>query len=368
MMPILVVNSGSSSVKYQVQDVHSGDSLLEGLIERVTDHDEAFKKMLAEIADSKIELSAVGHRVVHGGAKFSSPTVISEEVLAEIEALVPLAPLHNPGNLAGIRAARAAFPGLLQVAVFDTAFHQTMPASSYRYAIDQKLEKRFGVRKYGFHGTSYAFVANQSAKFLGIKQQDLNAVILHLGNGASACAVKSGISFNTSMGMTPLQGLVMGTRSGDVDPGIIFYLANEAGLSNAEIDKMLNTESGLKGLTGISDMRDISALAAAKDPLAQEALEIYTQRVRHYLGAYFAELGQLDAIVFTAGVGENSAEIRSMVCANLNALGIEIDEDLNQAKAKNNRDISLLGSRIRVLVIPTNEELEIANQTAALLK
>jgi len=367
-MPILVVNSGSSSVKYQVQDVDSGNSLLEGLIERVTNHDEAFDKMLEQIVLSKIELSAIGHRVVHGGAKFSQPTVISPEVLTEIEALVPLAPLHNPGNLAGIRAAIAAFPELLQVAVFDTAFHQSMPASSYRYAIDAKLEKDYGVRKYGFHGISYAFVAAQSAKFLGIEQQDLNAVILHLGNGASACAVKNGESFDTSMGMTPLQGLVMGTRSGDIDPGIIFYLANEARLTNAAIDRMLNAESGLKGLTGISDMRDIVLRAVANDPEAIEALEIYVQRVKHYLGAYIAELGDLNAIVFTAGVGENSAEIRSLVCENLQALGIEIDDDLNQIGSVTNRDISKAGSRVRVLVIPTNEELEIANQAAALTK
>jgi len=366
-MAILVVNSGSSSVKYQVQDVDSGNPLLEGLIERVTNHDEAFKKMLAAIALSQIELSAIGHRVVHGGAKFSEPTIISQEVLNEIEALVPLAPLHNPGNLAGIRAAMAAFPELLQVAVFDTAFHQSMPASSYRYAIDQKLEKDYGVRKYGFHGTSYAFVAAQSAKFVGIEQQDLNAVILHLGNGASACAVKNGKSFDTSMGMTPLQGLVMGTRSGDIDPGIIFYLANETGLSNAEIDRILNAESGLKGLTGISDMRDIGLRATDNDPEAIEALKIYVQRVKHYLGAYIAELGEVNAIIFTAGVGENSPEIRRLVCANLQALGIEIEDDLNLAKSGTNRDISLTGSKVRVLVIPTNEELEIANQTAALL-
>jgi acetate kinase len=367
-MPILVVNSGSSSVKYQVQDVDSGNSLLEGLIERVTNHDQAFEKMLEKIALSKIELSAIGHRVVHGGAKFSQPTIINQEVLTEIEALVPLAPLHNPGNLAGIRAARAAFPDLLQVAVFDTAFHQSMPASSYLYAIEAKLAKEYGVRKYGFHGTSYSFVAAQSAKFLGVELQELNAVILHLGNGASACAVKNGKSFDTSMGMTPLQGLVMGTRSGDIDPGIIFYLAREARLTNAEIDRMLNVESGLKGLTGISDMRDIGLRAAANEPEAIEALEIYVQRVKHYLGAYIAELGDLNAIVFTAGVGENSAEIRSLVCANLQSLGIEIDERLNQAKARNNRDISTSGSRVRVLVVPTNEELEIANQTAALTK
>ena len=368
MMPILVVNSGSSSVKYQIQDVDTGNSLLEGLIERVTNHDEAFDKMLEQIALSKIELSAVGHRVVHGGSKFSQPTIISPEVLTEIEALVPLAPLHNPGNLAGIRAAIAAFPELSQVAVFDTAFHQSMPASSYRYAIDAKLAKDYGVRKYGFHGTSYAFVAAQSAKFLGIEQQDFNAVILHLGNGASACAVKNGKSFDTSMGMTPLQGLVMGTRSGDIDPGIIFYLANESGLTNAEIDRMLNAESGLKGLTGISDMRDIVLRAAANDREAIEALQIYVQRVKHYLGAYIAELGDVNAIVFTAGVGENSAEIRSLVCANLQSLGIEIDDDLNQTRSGTNRDISKAGSRVRVLVIPTNEELEIANQAAALTK
>ena len=368
MKPVLVVNSGSSSLKYQVLDTDSNESLLSGLVERVTDHRVAFQQMLAELSASNIEIQAIGHRVVHGGAKFSAPVVLTAEVISEIEKLVPLAPLHNPGNLSGIRAAIAEFPSLTQVAVFDTAFHQTMPASSYSYAIDANLAAQYGVRKYGFHGSSYAYVTAQAAEFLGKDLRDLNAIILHLGNGASACAIKNGKSFDTSMGMSPLPGLVMGTRSGDIDPAIIFYLHNAAGMGFDEIDLLLNGQSGLRGLTGSGDLRDVLERAEQNEPAAALAIEVYVQRIKHYLGAYLAELGQIDAVVFTAGVGENSAPIRALVCAGLQSLGIVVNQQLNQEHASGNRSISAASSKSQVLVIPTNEELEIATRVAEFLR
>ncbi len=363
MKPVLVVNSGSSSLKYQVVDVDSNQSLLSGLIERVTDHAAAFEQMVSELKSSGIAPVAIGHRVVHGGAKFSQPVLIDERVLAEIESLVPLAPLHNPGNLAGIRGAIQAFPGLGQVAVFDTAFHQTMPPASYRYAIDRELEQRYGIRRYGFHGSSHSYVSRRAAAFLG--KPTFTGIVLHLGNGGSACAVKNGKSINTSMGLTPLQGLVMGTRSGDIDPAIVLYLANQ-GLRLSEIDESLNKNAGLKGMTGDSDLRDVLARAEAGDKLATEALDVYALRVKHYVGSYIAQLGQIDALVFTAGVGENSAAMRKMITEGLEHLGIELDSEKNSERSKVEREISSQSSRVKVLVIPTNEELEIAIQTAAL--
>ncbi len=363
MRPILVVNSGSSSLKFQVIDIDSKDSVVSGLIERVTDHSAAFEEMVEQLKSSGITPVAVGHRVVHGGSKFSQPVVIDDRVINEIEALVPLAPLHNPGNLAGIHGAIKAFPGLSQVAVFDTAFHQTMPAASYRYAIDHELEETYGIRRYGFHGSSHAFVSRQAAKFLG--KSTFTGVVLHLGNGGSACAVRDGKSVNTSMGLTPLQGLVMGTRSGDIDPAIVMYLANQ-GLSLEEIDQSLNKNAGLKGMTGDSDLRDVERRAQEKDPIAQQALAVYALRAKHYIGAYIAQLGEIDALVFTAGVGENSSEMREQITAGLEHLGIELDYQKNSERSKLEREISTSTSRVKILVIPTNEELEIAIQTAAL--
>ncbi len=367
MRPVLVVNSGSSSLKYQLVGVDNDAALFHGAIERVTDHTAAFEQMLSELAASNVDPVAVGHRVVHGGAKFSKPTLVTDAVIAEIEKLIPLAPLHNPGNLEGIKAAIKAFPGLPQVAIFDTAFHQSMPESSWRYAIDHALADKHGIRKYGFHGTSYEFVAKKTAKFLGTKPTELNAVIMHLGNGASICAVKNGESFDTSMGMTPLPGLVMGTRSGDIDAGLALYLERVAEMDVSQVDHLLNAESGMLGLTGLVDMRDIAEKAGAGDARSAVALEIYAERIRQYLGGYIARLGNVDAIVFTAGVGENSSVVRQMVCANLNVLGIEIDEVKNQDLEQIAREISADTSRVKVLVVPTNEELEIAKQTAALL-
>lgn len=363
MKPILVVNSGSSSLKYQVIDIDSNTSMLTGLIERVSDHTAAFEQMVAELDQSGIQPIAVGHRVVHGGSKFSQPVLIDEGVIAEIENLVPLAPIHNPGNLSGIRGAIRAFPGLSQVAVFDTAFHQTMPPAAYRYAIDRDLEEKYGIRRYGFHGTSHSYVSKQAAKFLN--QDTFTGVVLHLGNGGSACAVKDGKSVNTSMGLTPLQGLVMGTRSGDIDPAIVMYLANQ-GLSLEEIDESLNKNSGLKGMTGDSDLRDVERRAQEKDVAAQQALAVYSLRAKQYIGAYIAQLGQIDALVFTAGVGENSVEMREQITSGLEHLGIELDYKKNAERSKLEREISTSSSRVKILVIPTNEELEIAIQTAAL--
>ena len=364
MKPVLVVNSGSSSLKYQVVDVASGSALHSGLIERVTDHEQAFQQMVAELTTTGIDIGSVGHRVVHGGSKFSEPTLITDSVIAEIERLVPLAPLHNPGNLAGIRGALRAFPGVKQVAVFDTAFHQSMPAASFRYAIDSALAEKHQIRRYGFHGSSHSFVSKAAAQFLGT--ETFTGIVLHLGNGGSACAVKDGKSINTSMGLTPLQGLVMGTRSGDIDPAIVMYLSRVAGLSLDEIDQSLNKGAGLAGLTGDSDLRDVERRAQEHDPIAQEALSIYALRVKHYIGAYLAQLGEIQAIAFTAGVGENSVEMREQICSGLEHLGIELDYELNSVRSKQSRDISTRESKIRVLVIPTNEELEIAIQTSLL--
>lgn len=357
------MNSGSSSLKYQVIDVDTGESLNAGLIERVTDHSAAFEQMVSELKESGIAPVAIGHRVVHGGAKFSQPVLIDESVIAAIESLVPLAPLHNPGNLAGIRGAMGAFPTLKQVAVFDTAFHQTMQPQSYRYAIDRELEQKFGIRRYGFHGSSHSFVSKQAAKFLG--KSAFTGIILHLGNGASACAVKAGKSVNTSMGFTPLQGLVMGTRSGDIDPAIVMFLAN-SGMTLAEIDDSLNKNAGLKGMTGDSDLRDVIGRAESGDPLATEALSVYALRAKHYIGAYLAQLGKIDAIVFTAGVGENSAAMREQITSGLEHLGIGLDQQKNSERSNGEREISTSTSRVKILVIPTNEELEIAIQTAEL--
>ncbi len=360
MKPILVINSGSSSIKYQLIDTETSNSLMQGTIERVTDHKLAFEQMLTELRKLEQQPIAIAHRVVHGGERFSAPAIIDHEVEHAIEELIPLAPLHNPGNLAGIRAGKQSFPGIAQVAVFDTAFHQSMPSSSYTYAIDQDLAKNLGIRKYGFHGSSHSFVSKSAAKFLGIEPSSFNAVILHLGNGASACAIKGGKSFDTSMGMTPLAGLVMGSRSGDIDPAVIFYLIRQGGFTAEKVDELLNKQSGLLGVSGVSDFRDLLEKAQLGDQRAKLALELFVERIRHYLGAYAARLGRLDAVVFTGGIGENSQVLRQMVCENMEILGLSIDEDMNKSKDNSPRKISR--GVVPILVIPTNEELEIAMQ------
>ncbi|CAG7844685.1 Acetate kinase [Pseudoclavibacter triregionum] len=391
MSIVLVVNSGSSSLKYRLLDMASETVMASGLVERigerlgsirhegpsgrhdeerpVADHDAAFEAMLANFEAHGPRLEehppvAVGHRVVQGGRRFFGPTIVDDGVERDIEELIPLAPLHNKANLAGVRGARRVFPDLPHVTVFDTAFHTTMSDAASLYALDKATAERYRIRKYGAHGTSHKFVAAETARFLGRPLEELRIIVLHIGNGASACAVKGGVSVETSMGMTPLEGLVMGTRTGDIDPAVLFHLHRQAGLSVDELDDLVNRRSGLMGLTGSGDMRDVSERAASGDALARTGLEVYTHRIRHYLGAYLAQLGGADAIAWTAGVGENSAEVRAMALAGLEGVfGIRLDAARNEERSPEARRISADDSKIDVLVVPTNEELEIARQT-----
>ncbi|MFF0448520.1 acetate kinase [Streptomyces sp. NPDC004609] len=395
---VLVLNSGSSSVKYQLLDMRDGSRLAVGLVERIgevtsrlvhtplsgdgagqrercgpiADHDAALKAVADELAADGLgldspELAAIGHRVVHGGLRFTEPTVIDDEVLAEVERLVPVAPLHNPANITGIRTARALRPDLPQVAVFDTAFHTTMPESAARYAIDTRTADAHRIRRYGFHGTSHAYVSRETARLLGKAPEDVNVIVLHLGNGASASAVAGGRCVDTSMGLTPLEGLVMGTRSGDIDPAVTFHLKRVAGMSVDEIDALLNTRSGLVGLCGDNDMREIRRRVEEGDERARLAFDIYIHRLRKYIGAYYAVLGRVDALVFTAGVGENAAAVREAAVAGLEELGLALDAGLNAERSREARIISAPGARVAVAVVPTDEELEIARQTFALV-
>ncbi|MCT9091455.1 acetate kinase [Streptomyces sp. ASQP_92] len=394
---VLVLNSGSSSVKYQLLDMRDASRLAVGLVERIgegtsrlkhsplatggeareqngpiADHEAALKAVAAELAADGLgldspELAAIGHRVVHGGLKFSAPTVITDEVLAEIERLVPVAPLHNPANITGIRTAQALRPDLPQVAVFDTAFHTTMPESAARYAIDTETADAYRIRRYGFHGTSHAYVSRETARLLGKAPEDVNVIVLHLGNGASASAVRGGRCVDTSMGLTPLEGLVMGTRSGDIDPAVTFHLERVAGMSTDDIDVLLNKKSGLVGLCGDNDMREIRRRCDEGDEKAQLAFDIYIHRLKKYIGAYYAVLGKVDAIAFTAGVGENAAPVREAAVAGLEELGLAVDGDLNAVRSDRPRLISPEYARVAVAVVPTDEELEIARQTYALV-
>lgn len=373
MTQIFVVNSGSSSIKYQLVDLDTEQAVLSGLLERVgepgsgiPDHEAGMRKVLATLGTGH-EIAAVGHRVVHGGSLFTSATLITDEVVHQIEELNELAPLHNPPNLLGIRAARAALPGVPHVAVFDTAFHHTLPEAAYTYAINTELAAKHGVRRYGFHGTSHKYVSEQTALFLDRPLAELKTIVLHLGNGASACAVDGGVSVETSMGMTPLEGLVMGTRSGDIDPAALIHLHRVAGLDFDQLDDLLNRRSGLLGMTGTGDMRDVQAAAGEGDEAANLALAVYRHRIRRYIGAYLAEMRGLDAIVFTAGVGENNVLLRRRTLAGLEFLGINVDADRNELASKQARRISPDDTPVAVLVIPTNEELEIARQTAEVI-
>jgi acetate kinase len=372
MSLVFVVNSGSSSIKYQLVDVATEQSLVSGLIERigeageVPDHTAGMRVVLDALGPDR-DIVAVGHRVVHGGPRFSAATLITDEVEREIDELSALAPLHNPANVLGIRAARLALPGVPHVAVFDTAFHQSLPPEAYTYAIDATLAAEHQVRRYGFHGTSHQFVSEQTAKFLDRPLAELKTIVLHLGNGASVTAVDGGRSVDTSMGLTPLEGLVMGTRSGDIDAGVVFHLARQAGLGIDDLDTLLNRRSGLLGLTGTGDMRDVQEAASNGDEAALAALAVWRHRIRHYIGAYIAALGGLDALVFTAGIGENNALLRRRALAGLEFLGIEIDDDRNELASRSARYISPEGASVAVLVVPTNEELEIARQSAALV-
>lgn len=398
MNVVLVVNSGSSSFKYQLIDVDASRTLASGLVERIgaaggrarhtnatadddagsttdaavdaPDHFAAFEVMLAAFAEHGPSLEryrpvAIGHRVVQGGARFFEPTVITPLVKINIDELSALAPLHNPANLAGIEAAQRAFPDVPHVAVFDTAFHQTMPPAAYTYAIDREVAAKHRIRRYGFHGTSHRFVSRAAAEYLGWPIEELRLIVLHLGNGASACAVSGGRSVETSMGMTPLEGLVMGTRSGDLDPAILLHLQRRADLSAGDVDRLLNSQSGILGLGGHADMRDLVEAVESGDADATLALEVYTHRVRSYVGAYAAQLGRVDAIVFTAGVGENAPIVREWSLAGLEGFGVELDPSRNRLRAPGARRISTDASRTAVLVVPTDEELEIARQTVA---
>ncbi|MFB7657136.1 MULTISPECIES: acetate kinase [unclassified Streptomyces] len=392
---VLVLNSGSSSVKYQLLDMRGSDRLAVGLVERIgeetsrlkhtptggesrewsgsiPDHESALKAVAAELAKDGLgldspELAAIGHRVVHGGRHFTEPTVIDDAVLAEIERLIPVAPLHNPANLTGIRTAQALRPDLPQVAVFDTAFHTTMPESAARYAIDVETADAHRIRRYGFHGTSHAYVSRETARLLGRAPEDVNVIVLHLGNGASASAVRGGRCVDTSMGLTPLEGLVMGTRSGDMDPAVIFHLMRVGGMSADEIDTLLNKRSGLIGLCGDNDMREIRRRVDAGDERARLAFDIYIHRLKKYIGAYYAVLGRVDAVAFTAGVGENAAPVREAAVAGLEGLGLAVDGGLNAVRGDGARLISPADARVAVAVVPTDEEMEIATQTYALV-
>ena len=319
------------------------------------------------VIKSPSEIDAVGHRVVHGGEHFSATTYITEEVLNTIQALIPLAPLHNPANLKGIKVASEIFPSAIQVAVFDTAFHQTLPAKVFRYAIPEEFYRNHSIRVYGFHGTSHLYVSQSAAEYLKKPLNETNLITAHLGNGASITAVREGKSIDTSMGFSPLAGLMMGTRSGDIDPAVIFYMYRTLGLSLSEIDTILNKKSGLLGVGGSSDLRDILSRAKNGDENARLAIEMYTYRIKKYIGSYMAVLNRVDALVFTAGVGENSPLIRQMACEGLEHLGIEIDHTKNNQNMKGITEIHSRKSRVEILVIPTDEELEIALQTEKLI-
>ena len=398
-MNVLVINSGSSSVKYQLFELPGGRVLTSGLVERIgeprsrllhrrrqgaelqeaeqgaaiADHQQAFEAIGVALRDSGgLEalggLDAIGHRVVHGGEEFTRPTPIDAEVVERIRALIPLAPLHNPANLTGIEVCLRLFPQLPQVAVFDTAFHQSMPAHAYRYALPEGWYREQRVRRYGFHGTSHQYVAEQAASHLDRPLASLNLITLHLGNGASAAAIRGGRCVDTSMGLTPLEGLIMGTRCGDIDPAIPFYSGEITGATPAELEQQLNRDSGLKGICGANDMREIQQRAAAGDAAAQLAIDMYCYRIRKYIGAYLAVLGHADAVVFTAGIGENSAPIRARVCSGLEPLGIAVDTAGNESGGDGPFEIQADTARVRVMVVPTNEEIEIAQQTLACIR
>lgn len=400
-MKILVINSGSSSIKFQLLDMHDESVLATGLVERigevegqikctlypgtereltvkktdaVPDHTTGMRmavdlltdKQQGVIAD-RSDIDAVGHRVVHGGEDFHLPTVIDAEVMAAIEKNIPLAPLHNPANIDGIRVAQELFVGVPQIAVFDTAFHQTIPAHAYHYAIPYELYEKERIRRYGFHGTSHKFVASECARLMGKPLETLNVITIHLGNGCSMTAVKNGKSVDTSLGFTPLEGLVMGTRSGDVDPAIHAYLARNCNMDIEDIDRLLNKESGLKGLCGLNDMRDIHEAIAAGNVRAKLALEVQTYRNKKYVGAFMAVLGRVDAIVFTAGIGENDEVVRLKSLEGLEPFGIVLDRKANNQRIKKPALLSTPESRVQVWGIPTNEELAIARETKAVI-
>jgi acetate kinase len=369
---VLVINSGSSSLKYQLVQPDSGSSLADGIVERigepsspVADHDAALRMAFDQLAQARIDLkacglAAVGHRVVHGGPMFYQPTVVDDAVIGELKQLSLLARLHNPPAVQGIEVARKMLPDVPHVAIFDTAFFHNLPAAAATYAIDRDLAEKWQIRRYGFHGTSHQYVSQQAAAFLARPLEDLNQIVLHLGNGASASAIAGGRPVETSMGLTPLEGLVMGTRSGDIDPAIIGYLCRVAKMSVDQVESMLNEQSGMQGLAGERDYRRLLEMIQSGDSSAQLAYGVFIHRLRKYVGAYLAVLGRTDVVTFTAGIGEHVASVRRDALSGLATLGIEIDEQRNSQSANDARRISTDGSPIAVLVIPTNEELAIA--------
>lgn len=373
-MLILVINSGSSSLKYQVRDTETEKVLTSGLIERIgiseiKDHGQALDIVAASIEEvlGDREIEGVGHRVVHGGERFSEPVLINNEITRAIERLAPLAPLHNPAAVLGIRAITAKWPNLPQVAVFDTAFHRTLPEHVWRYAVPDELYSKFGVRRYGFHGTSHDLVTGLAADYLDVERENFNAVICHLGNGASVTAIKGGVSVDTSMGYTPLEGLVMGTRSGDLDPSIVTQLIMREEFTAEEMDTLLNKKSGLLALAGDSDMRAVTDRVAQGDKQAELALTAAAYRLSKYIAGYHVAVGGAQAIVFTAGIGENSVVFRERVCKPLEALGAKLDPELNAIRSPEVRRISTEDSAITILVAPTNEEAAIAGATTELI-
>ncbi len=367
---VLVVNSGSSSVKYAVVEPDSGTMIIDGTVERigqrpVTDHAAALREAFSRLAASGQQLEtlglvAVGHRVVHGGPDLYAPALIDDALIEKLEELTPLAPLHNPPTVLGIQVARELLPDLPHIAVFDTAFFHDLPPAAATYAIDRDIARQWHIRRYGFHGTSHQYVSEQAAAFLGVRLESLNQVVLHLGNGASASAIVGGQPIDTSMGLTPMEGLVMGTRSGDIDPGVIMYLSRSAGMSVEAIESMLDRRSGVFGLGGAIDFRVLHRQIESGDAAAQLAYDVYIHRLRKYIGGYMALLGNTDVITFTAGVGENDAAVRRDALADMTALGVEIDEQLNASPARDARRISKKTSPTTVLVVPTDEELAIA--------
>ncbi len=399
-MKILVINAGSSSLKYQLIDMDTEKVLAKGLCERIgidgsklnhtpdggekqvieknmKDHSDAIKMVLDALTDANYgvisdmsEISAVGHRVVHGGEVFSGSVVINADVKKALEDCVPLAPLHNPANLIGILACEEAMPGVPQIGVFDTAFHQTMSKEAFMYGIPYELYEKHRIRKYGFHGTSHKYVSQEAAKMLGKKPEDLKLITCHMGNGSSITAVDGGKSVDTSMGFTPLAGVVMGTRCGDIDPAIVKFIAEAEGMTVQEVDTMLNKQSGVQGISGVSsDFRDLEAAQAEGNERAALALDMFVESVRRYVGSYLVKMGGADAIIFTAGIGENTPLMRDAITKNLEFFGIKIDAAKNEKAIRGvQMDISAEDSKVKILVVPTNEELMIAKETLALLK
>jgi acetate kinase len=397
-MKVLVINTGSSSLKYQLIDMTNESVLAKGLCDRIgidnsflkhtksgcdpvvlervlSNHKVAIQEVIKALTDEKIgvisdmsEISAVGHRVVHGGEKFHDSVIIDEDVMKAINDCIELAPLHNPPNIIGIEACQSIMPNTPMVAVFDTAFHQTMPKYAYLYALPYEVYEKYGIRRYGFHGTSHKYVAQRAAAMLGKQIEELKLITCHLGNGASICAVDGGKSVDTSMGFTPLAGLAMGTRSGDIDPAVVKFLMEKENMSTKDIDKYLNKKSGVLGISGVSsDFRDLHAAADEGNGRARLAIDVFCYKVKKYIGEYAAAMGGVDAVVFTAGIGENDYNIRKQILENMEFLGIAIDQEKNQVRGEE-IDISAPGAKVKTLVIPTNEELAIARETMSLVK